>query len=150
MFGDAGQDVGEPGLRIDIVHLGGDDQAVHNGGALAASNGRQDVALVLAIAKRSFNMDTAHQAGIAGMGMYALKLYYDTEELREGVKAQRIGRVHDAFRLLFCGIFGSLFSRPGSLPIRPVSGADFGLPDSAAQNSVPRGRVSVAVIWRRS
>jgi len=37
MFGDAGQDVGEPGLRIDIVHLGGDDQAVHNGGALAAA-----------------------------------------------------------------------------------------------------------------
>ena len=23
MFGDAGQDVGEPGLRIDVVHLGG-------------------------------------------------------------------------------------------------------------------------------
>jgi 2-ketocyclohexanecarboxyl-CoA hydrolase len=41
----------------------------------------------LAIAKRSFNADTAHQAGIAGLGMYALKLYYDTEESREGVKA---------------------------------------------------------------
>jgi len=41
----------------------------------------------IAIAKRSFNMDTAHQGGIAGMGMYALKLYYDTEESREGVKA---------------------------------------------------------------
>ena len=41
----------------------------------------------LAIAKRSFNMDTAHQSGIAGMGMYALKLYYDTDESREGVKA---------------------------------------------------------------
>ena len=41
----------------------------------------------LAIAKRSFNMDTAHQSGIAGMGMYALKLYYDTEESREGVAA---------------------------------------------------------------
>ena len=41
----------------------------------------------LAIAKRSFNMDTAHQAGIAGMGMYALKLYYDTEESHEGVNA---------------------------------------------------------------
>ena len=41
----------------------------------------------IAIAKRSFNMDTAHQSGIAGMGMYALKLYYDTEESREGVKA---------------------------------------------------------------
>lgn len=43
----------------------------------------------IAIAKRSFNMDTAHQAGIAGLGMYALKLYYDTEESREGVKAFR-------------------------------------------------------------
>jgi 2-ketocyclohexanecarboxyl-CoA hydrolase len=41
----------------------------------------------LAIAKRSFNMDTAHQSGIAGMGMYALKLYYETEESREGVNA---------------------------------------------------------------
>ena len=43
----------------------------------------------LAIAKRSFNMDTAHQAGIAGMGMYALKLFYETEESREGVAALR-------------------------------------------------------------
>jgi 2-ketocyclohexanecarboxyl-CoA hydrolase len=43
----------------------------------------------IAIAKRSFNMDTAHQAGIAGMGLVALKLYYDTEESREGVKAQK-------------------------------------------------------------
>lgn len=41
----------------------------------------------LAIAKRSFNMDTAHQSGIAGMGMLALKLYYDTDESREGVAA---------------------------------------------------------------
>jgi len=41
----------------------------------------------IAIAKRSFNMDTAHQAGIAGMGMYALKMYYDTDESREGVAA---------------------------------------------------------------
>lgn len=41
----------------------------------------------IAIAKRSFNMDTAHQAGIAGMGMYALRLYYETDESREGVNA---------------------------------------------------------------
>jgi 2-ketocyclohexanecarboxyl-CoA hydrolase len=41
----------------------------------------------IAIAKRSFNMDTAHHAGIAGMGLYALKLYYDTDESREGVRA---------------------------------------------------------------
>jgi 2-ketocyclohexanecarboxyl-CoA hydrolase len=43
----------------------------------------------LAIAKRSFNMDTEHQRGIAGMGMYALSLYYDTEESREGGNAFR-------------------------------------------------------------
>lgn len=41
----------------------------------------------IAIAKRSFNMDTAHQSGIAGMGMYALRLYYESEESREGVNA---------------------------------------------------------------
>ena len=41
----------------------------------------------IAIAKRSFNMDTAHQSGISGMGLLALKLYYDTDESREGVKA---------------------------------------------------------------
>jgi 2-ketocyclohexanecarboxyl-CoA hydrolase len=51
----------------------------------------------IAIAKRSFNMDTAHQAGIAGMGMYALKLFYDTEESREGVAALREKR-KPAFR----------------------------------------------------
>ena len=49
----------------------------------------------LAIAKRSFNMDTAHQAGIAGMGLYALKLYYDTEESREGVNALMEKRTPD-------------------------------------------------------
>ena len=38
----------------------------------------------IAIAKRSFNMDTEHQRGIAGMGMYALSLYYDTDESKEG------------------------------------------------------------------
>lgn len=41
----------------------------------------------IAIAKRSFNMDTAHHSGIAAMGMYALKLYYETDESREGVAA---------------------------------------------------------------
>jgi len=49
----------------------------------------------IAIAKRSFNMDTAHQSGIAGMGMYALKLYYDTEESREGVSALKEKRKPD-------------------------------------------------------
>ena len=49
----------------------------------------------IAIAKRSFNMDTAHQSGIAGMGMVALKLYYDSEESREGVKALQEKRKPD-------------------------------------------------------
>ncbi len=41
----------------------------------------------LAIAKRSFNADSDNIHGIAAMGMQALKLYYDTEESQEGVRA---------------------------------------------------------------
>jgi len=41
----------------------------------------------LAIAKRSFNADSDSIAGIAAMGLQALKLYYDTEESKEGVRA---------------------------------------------------------------
>ena len=39
MIGDAGEHVGQPGLGIDVVELGGDDQAVEEGGALAAAIG---------------------------------------------------------------------------------------------------------------
>jgi 2-ketocyclohexanecarboxyl-CoA hydrolase len=49
----------------------------------------------LAIAKRSFNADTAHQAGIAGLGMVALKLYYESEESKEGVAALKEKRKPD-------------------------------------------------------
>jgi 2-ketocyclohexanecarboxyl-CoA hydrolase len=49
----------------------------------------------IAIAKRSFNMDTAHQSGIAGMGMYALKLFYGTAESREGTRAFQEKRLPD-------------------------------------------------------
>jgi 2-ketocyclohexanecarboxyl-CoA hydrolase len=41
----------------------------------------------IAIAKRSFNADSANIGGIGGLGMQALSLYYDTEESREGVAA---------------------------------------------------------------
>ena len=34
MRGDARQNVGEPRLRIDAVHFGDDDEAMHGGGAL--------------------------------------------------------------------------------------------------------------------
>jgi len=49
----------------------------------------------IAIAKRSFNMDTEHQRGIAGLGMYALSLYYDTPESKEGAAAFREKRKPD-------------------------------------------------------
>ena len=41
----------------------------------------------IAIAKRSFNADTDPIAGIGALGLQALKLYYDTEESKEGVRA---------------------------------------------------------------
>jgi 2-ketocyclohexanecarboxyl-CoA hydrolase len=42
----------------------------------------------LAIAKRSFNAESEHIRGLSSMGMQALSLYYETEESKEGVKAQ--------------------------------------------------------------
>jgi 2-ketocyclohexanecarboxyl-CoA hydrolase len=41
----------------------------------------------IAIAKRSFNADTAAIGGIGDMGMQALAMYYQTEESKEGVNA---------------------------------------------------------------
>ena len=41
----------------------------------------------IAIAKRSFNADTESIRGIGGLGFQALRLYYDTDESREGVAA---------------------------------------------------------------
>ena len=41
----------------------------------------------IALAKRSFNADTDHIAGIAQLGFEALRLYYNTDESKEGVNA---------------------------------------------------------------
>jgi 2-ketocyclohexanecarboxyl-CoA hydrolase len=41
----------------------------------------------IAIAKRSFNADSENIRGIGAMGMQTLKLYYESDESREGVKA---------------------------------------------------------------
>ncbi len=51
----------------------------------------------LAIAKRSFNADTDNIKGISAMGMQALKLYYDSDESQEGVRAFNEKR-HPDFR----------------------------------------------------
>jgi hypothetical protein len=37
MGGDACEDIGQPSLRIDTIHLGRDDQAIHGRGALSAT-----------------------------------------------------------------------------------------------------------------
>jgi hypothetical protein len=39
MLGDAGEHVGEPSLRVDVVELGGADQGIDDGGALATAVG---------------------------------------------------------------------------------------------------------------
>ena len=39
MPGNAGKDVSEPGLRIDVVELRGADQRIHDGSALPAAIG---------------------------------------------------------------------------------------------------------------
>ncbi len=41
----------------------------------------------IAIAKRSFNADSENIRGIAGLGLQALRLYYQTDESKEGVAA---------------------------------------------------------------
>ncbi|HOB62114.1 MAG TPA: enoyl-CoA hydratase-related protein [Candidatus Competibacteraceae bacterium] len=41
----------------------------------------------LALAKRSFNADTAHIAGISALGLQAVSLFYGTAESQEGVRA---------------------------------------------------------------
>ena len=37
MIGDAGEDIGEPGLRVDVVQSRGLDQGVEDGGALTTA-----------------------------------------------------------------------------------------------------------------
>ncbi len=53
----------------------------------------------LAIAKRSFNADTAHIGGISHLGMQTVKLFYTTEESKEGVRTFQEKR-EPAFRKL--------------------------------------------------
>lgn len=49
----------------------------------------------LAIAKRSFNLDSENIRAISGFGMQALKMYYATEESKEGVTAFNEKRAPD-------------------------------------------------------
>lgn len=49
-IGDARQDVGEPGLRVDVVEAGRSDEGEHDGGAIGAALGPAKVQLRLPIA----------------------------------------------------------------------------------------------------
>ena len=49
----------------------------------------------IAIAKRSFNADSDNISGISAMGLQALKLYYESEESKEGVRAFKEKRKPD-------------------------------------------------------
>ena len=73
-LGDAGEDVGEPGLRVDVVELGGADQRVHHRCSLAAAIGageqpglasETDRAFILPISGRIASSTTAgtHYSG---------------------------------------------------------------------------------------
>ena len=52
----------------------------------------------ISIAKRSINADTDHIRGIGGLGLQALKLYYDTEESKEGGRALKEKRAPEFFK----------------------------------------------------
>lgn len=54
----------------------------------------------LALAKQSFNADTAHLAGVADLGFTAVQLYYGTPEAQEGVRAFREKRPPDFRRFV--------------------------------------------------
>jgi 2-ketocyclohexanecarboxyl-CoA hydrolase len=54
----------------------------------------------IAIAKRSFNADTEHIRGISCLGIQALKLYYLSDESKEGVRAFNERRIPDFKRFV--------------------------------------------------
>ena len=54
----------------------------------------------IAIAKRSFNADSDNIRGIGGLGLQALKLYYDSAESKEGVTALQEKRDPDFMKFV--------------------------------------------------
>ena len=42
MIGDTGEDIGEPGLGVDVIHFRRHDQTIHDSGPLAAAIGTRE------------------------------------------------------------------------------------------------------------
>lgn len=74
-IGQSCQDICQPGLRVDVVHLGGDDQGIHEGGALAATGQAKSHALP--------SKGDPHRAGGDLVGLNAAVV----EEAGEGLPA---------------------------------------------------------------
>src|SRR5664280_587200 len=120
MLGDASQNVGEPCLGIDVVHLGGDDQAIHDRGSLATAIRAAEQP------RLPTQSDSAHAAlgSIIGKADSAI-----VEEAREhGPALEHV--VHGLGDIVATRQLGALFAHPG-LQIGDKGRAEF-LPDSAA------------------
>ena len=69
-LGDAGKHIGEPGLPVDVVELGSDDEGVHRRGALAAVVGGSELELVgtvrITVTGDRYRIDTLPRTSSAG------------------------------------------------------------------------------------
>ena len=74
---DSGKHIGEPGLPVDVVELGSDDEGVHRRGALAAAVGASELELVgtvrITVTGDRYRIDTLPRTSSAGERTTVLK-----------------------------------------------------------------------------
>ncbi|WP_432769466.1 MAG: 1,4-dihydroxy-2-naphthoyl-CoA synthase [Sphingopyxis sp.] len=87
----SGQEALEMGLVNRVVPADELDAAVNEWTDIIA----QRSPTALALAKRSFNADSDNIRGISQFGLNAVKLFYDTEESKEGMRAFQEKRMPD-------------------------------------------------------
>src|SRR5690349_6582516 len=96
--GDAGQHICKPSLRIDVVHLGGHDEAVHGGSTIAAANSRLVRAIAYARVKTD-KIDAAVLARLHAVGFLPEVWVADEETLnRRRQIAERMGVLEQLVR----------------------------------------------------
>src|SRR5450631_3780614 len=133
MLGDASQDIGEPSLRINIVHFGGNDEAVHHRGALAA-------AIRAAEQPRLPTQSDATHASLGGIVGQADATI--VEEARErGPTLEHV--VHGLGDVVAARELGALLSHPG-LQIGDQRRAEFLSDGPALFKALPVDRPSIS------